>query len=189
MTTRRHIIRSFALLGSTVLLAGCAGLSGPRDVELPLHKLQAGVERRFPMQNRLMELFDVRLMNPQVQLLPDTDRVGLAMDASVAPPFVSQSWRGRMALSGRLYIDAARNAVLMAEPRVDNFNIEGIDTGRQRQLEKVANTLMEKVVSDIPVYTFRPEELRYAGVYFVPTRIRTTAKGLVVTVEPAKPAE
>jgi hypothetical protein len=173
----------FSLLCCALILAGCAG---PRQVELPLAKLQAGVERRFPVQNRLMELFDVRLTSPQVQLLPDTGRVGLAMDASVAPPFINQSWQGRMALSGRLYIDATRNAVLMAEPRVDRFNIEGIDPSRQRQLEKVANSLMEKIVSDIPVYSFRTEELRYAGVQFVPTSIRTTASGLVVTVEPAK---
>lgn len=178
------LAHSFLLLCAAVLLAGCA--SGPREVQLPLHKLQAGVERRFPMNNRLLELFDVRLTSPQVQLLPESNRVGLAMDASVAPPFINQSWGGRMALSGRLYIDAARSAVMMADPRVDNFNLDGIDVGRQRQLEKVVNVLIEKVVTDIPVYSFRTEELRYAGVQFVPTRIRTTRSGLVVTVEPVK---
>lgn len=172
-----------SLLFCAAILSGC---SGPRQVELPLSKLQAGVERRFPLQNRLLHVFEVRLSSPQVQLLPDTGRVGLAMDASVAPPFINQTWQGRMAVSGRLYIDATRNAVLMAEPRVDRFNIDGIDPLRQRQLENVANTLMAQIVTDIPVYSFRSDELRYAGVQFVPTSIRTTASGLVVTVEPAK---
>jgi hypothetical protein len=36
------------------------------------------------------------------------------------------------------------------------------------------------------VYSFRMEELRYAGVQFVPTRIATTESGLVVTLEPVK---
>lgn len=179
----KKLTHFLSLFLCALVLAGCAG---PRQVELPLSKLQAGVERRFPVQNRMMELFDIRLTSPQVQLLPESNRVGLAMDASVAPPFINQSWRGRMALSGRLYIDPARSAVLMAEPRVNNFNIEGVDVGRQRQLEKVANALMEKIVTDIPVYSFRPEELRYAGVQFTPTGIRTTASGLVVTVEPVK---
>lgn len=179
----KKLTHLLSLLLCALVLAGCAG---PRQVELPLSKLQAGVERRFPLQNRMLELFEVRLTSPQVQLLPESNRVGLAMDASVAPPFINQSWRGRMAVSGRLYIDPARSAVLMAEPRVDNFNIEGVDAGRQRQLEKVANALMAQIVTDIPVYSFRPEELRYAGVQFTPTEIRTTASGLVVTVEPVK---
>jgi hypothetical protein len=37
---------------------------------------------------------------------------------------------------------------------------------------------------DIPVYSFRMEELRYAGVQYVPTRIATTANGLRVSLEP-----
>jgi hypothetical protein len=176
----------FSLFAFGLLLSGCAGLAGPREVALPLAKLQAGVERRFPLQNRLLDLFDVRLTSPQVQMLPDSGRVGLAMDASVAPPFIRQSWQGRMALSGRLYIDAVRGQVLMAEPRVDRFDIDGVDPGRQRQLEKVANLLMEQIVSEIPVYSFRPDELRFAGLQFVPTRLRTTSSGLVVTLEPIK---
>ena len=45
---------------------------------------------------------------------------------------------------------------------------------------------MAKVAADIPVYSFRTEELRYAGVQFMPTNISTSASGLVLTVEPVK---
>lgn len=182
MKTHR-LIHFLSLLCCALVLSGCAG---PRQVELPLAKLQAGVERRFPLQNRMLELFEVRFTSPQVQLLPDTGRVGLAMDAAVAPPFINQSWGGRLVLSGRLYIDAARGAVYMAEPRIDRFNLDGIDPSRMRQLEGVANTLIGKIVTDIPVYSFRAEELRFAGVQFVPTALRTTTSALVVTLEPVK---
>ena len=103
----------------------------------------------------------------------------------MTPPFSRSSWRGKLALSGRLYIDQARNAVLMGEPRVDRFIVDGVDDSRQRQLAKVANVLMEQVVADVPLYQFRPEDLRYGGVQFVPTRIATTPRGLLVSVEPA----
>jgi hypothetical protein len=108
------------------------------------------------------------------------------MDAYVAPPFLKQSWSGSLALSGRLYVDAARGAVFMGEPHVDKFVIDGVDEARQRQLGKVANVLMNKVIVDVPVYSFRMEDLRYAGVQFVPTRISSTPAALVVTVEPAR---
>jgi hypothetical protein len=166
------------------VLASCASLIGPRQIEVPLTKLQAGLDRRFPVNNRVLELFDIELTRPQLAILEGSDRIALTMEASVAPPFIRQSWRGRMALSGRLYVDAARGAVFMGEPRVDRFAIDGVDD--TRQLTKVANVLMDKVVRDMPVYTFRTEELRYAGVQFVPTRISTTPGALLVTVEPAR---
>lgn len=168
------------------LLASCASLVGPRDIELPLHKLQAGLDRRFPMNNRVLELFDVELSRPQLAILPATGRIALSADALLAPQFLRKSWRGSLVLSGRLYVDPVRNAVMMAEPQVDRFVIEGIDEARQRQFAKVANVLMDKIAADLPIYDFRPEDLRYGGMQFVPTRIATGPRGLVVSVEPAK---
>lgn len=180
------IFRLSAMLLACSVLASCANVFGPRQVELPLHKLQAGMDRRFPLNNRVLELFDVQLTRPQVALIPETNRVALTMDASVAPPFLRQSWTGTMAMSGRLYVDAARGAVMMAEPRVDRFAIDGMDGSRQRQVTKVANVLVDQLVRDTPVYSFRPEDLRYAGVQFVPTTITAAPHALVVTLEPVR---
>lgn len=171
------------LLLSTLLTA-CASFVGPRDVKVPLYKLQAGLDRRFPLNNRALELFDVQLSRPQLALLPDSDRIGLALDASVSPPFIHQTWSGSLALSGRLAIDMDRGAIVMTDTRVERFVIDGVDENRQRQLARIANLLVDKAVRDTPVYNFHLEDLRYAGVQFVPTRIRTTADALVITLEP-----
>ena len=176
----------FLFVLAATLLAGCAAMVGPRDIDMPLHKLQSGLDRRFPMHSRAMELFDIELTRPRLSTLPDSGRIALTLDASVAPAFLRQSWRGSLALSGRLYIDPQRNAVMMAEPGVDRFDVEGVDASRQRQLLKVANVLMDKVVADVPLYHFRPDELRYGGVQFIPTRIVTNARGFVVSVAPAR---
>jgi hypothetical protein len=180
----RRVTNGAALL-ACLMLASCASLIGPREVEIPLQKLQDGIERRFPLNNRVLEFLDIRLSRPQLSL-PGGERVALAMEAYVAPPFTNQSWSGNLALSGRLYLDAGRGAVLMNEARVDRFVIDGMDEARQRQLGKVADLLLSKVVRDVPVYTFRLEDLRYAGVQFVPTRITTTPRALVVTLEPQR---
>jgi hypothetical protein len=181
------LIKPFALLALACgLLVSCASLVGPRDIDIPLSKMQSSLDRRFPLQNRALELFDIELSRPQLLMQPESDRMSLSLDALVAPPFLRQSWRGNLVLSGRLYIDAPRGAVLMAEPRVERFTVDGIDEARQRQLGKIANLLMNNVVNDVPLYHFRPEDLRYGGVQFVPTRIIATAAGLRVSVEPAR---
>jgi hypothetical protein len=185
-TGKRRAGKALMAMAACSLLASCATIIGPRQIELPLDKLQAGLDRRFPMNNRMLELFDVRLSRPMLSLIPERDRVALTMQAAVAPPFLKQSWNGSLDLSGRLYVDAARGAVFMAEPRVERFVIDGINESYQRQMTKVANILMDKVIDDVPVYSFRMEDLRYGGVQFVPTRMTTTSRGLLVTLEPAR---
>jgi len=180
---RRTLFRFAAIVVGASLLSSCASVFGPRQVELPLHKLQAGLDRRFPINERLLELFDVQLTRPQLALQPDQDRVSLAVDASVAPPF-ARAWTGSLAFSGRLYVDPGRTAVMMAEPRVDRLTLGNPEA--ERQLTRVANGLIDTVARDMPVYTFDQKDLRYAGVQFVPTRIQTTRTGLLVTLEPEK---
>jgi len=180
---RRTVARLAAIAVGASLLASCSSLIGPRQVEVPLHKLQAGLDKRFPVNERLLELFDVQLTRPQLAIQPEDDRVALAVEASVAPPF-ARAWTGNIAFSGRLYIDPGRAAVMMAEPRVDRLQLGNPEA--ERHLTRVANGLIDTVARDMPVYTFEQKDLRYAGVQFVPTRIQTTRSGLVVTLEPAK---
>lgn len=180
---RRKLLTLGAAVVGASLLASCSSLIGPRQVEIPLHKLQAGLDRRFPINERLLELFDVQLTKPQLALQPDQDRVALNVEASVAPPF-ARAWTGNVAFSGRLYVDPGRSAVMMAEPRVDRLQLGNPEA--ERRLTSVANGLIDSVARDLPVYTFDQSDLRYAGVQFVPTRIQTTRTGLLVSLEPAK---
>ncbi|KQQ88624.1 DUF1439 domain-containing protein [Massilia sp. Leaf139] len=180
----RRVFLIASSLAVAATLSSCASILGPREVDLPLSKLQASLDRRFPMDNRLLELFDLRLSRPQLSVLPG-DRVALSMDASVAQSFLRNPLSGSLAFSGRLYVDQAKNGVYLAEPRLERFAISGLDESVSRQLSRAANGLLDQAILDIPVYSFRMDELRYAGVQYVPTRIATTATGLRVSLEPA----
>lgn len=181
----RRVFIIASSLAAAAVLTSCASILGPREVDLPLSKLQAGIDRRFPMDNRLLELFDVRLSRPQLAVLPG-DRVALTIDASVAQSFLRNPLSGTLAFSGRLVVDPARSGVYLAEPRLERFAISGLDEAVGRQLSRAANGVLEKAILDIPVYSFRMDELRYAGVQYVPTRIATTTTGLRVSLEPVQ---
>ncbi|MFC5512472.1 DUF1439 domain-containing protein [Massilia jejuensis] len=179
----RRVFLIASSLAAAAALSACASILGPREVDLPLSKLQASLERRFPMDNRLLDLFDVRLSRPQLAVLPG-DRVALTIDASVAQSFLRNPLSGSLAVSGRLYVDPARSGVYLAEPRLERFAVSGLDEPVGRQLARAANGVFEKAMLDIPVYSFRMDELRYAGTQYVPTRIATTSTGLRVSLEP-----
>jgi len=168
------------------LLAACAGLIGPRQVELPQERLQTSLERKFPMHQRVLGVFEVELSHPRLSVLPDNDRVALAIDLGVSPLLARQSWHGSMLVSGRLRVDSVNNAIYIADAHVDRFIVDNMDEGKQNQLASVANLLSDKLIRDMPVHTFRPEELRYAGVQFVLTGIDTRPGGLVARLQPAQ---
>lgn len=181
---RRRAGKWVMALAAGGLLASCASLVGTRRIELSQERLQAGLERRFPLRNRMLQLFDVQLTGPRLAILPERDRVALNLDVVVAPPFLRQSWHGSMALSGRLVLDASRNAVFLTDTHLDRFEVEGIDAERTRDLAHAADLLVNQLVRDVAVYSFHPEDLRYAGIQFVPTRLETRPGALVVTLEP-----
>lgn len=186
-TSKRSFLKSAAIAAAACsILASCSTLIGPRDVTVSLAKMQQGLERRFPIDKRVLSVLEVKVTNPQLSLQPERERVALSVDAAVTPPFIRQHWRGNLAISGRLQLDPQRNAVYLFDASVDRVNIEGMDESQQRQFAKVASLVGDQLMHETPIYTFKPEELRYAGVQFVPTQLRTTADGLVVRFEPAK---
>ena len=179
------LIRILILIG-VALLAGCATMSGPRDVVLPVAKLQAALASKLPANTRYLELIDVNVSNPRLQLNPDSNRVVVTVDASVTPVFGKKVTRGSFRMSGVLAIDAVRQAVIVQQPRMEELTIDGMDTAVTGRLAKIGGMLAARILQDVPIYTFTPEQFRYAGVQFFPTRISTTPQSIVVTFEPVK---
>jgi len=170
---------------ATVLLAGCATFAGPRDYDVPLAKLQRNIDQRFPMEHRALAVFDLRLVQPRLATLPN-DRIALTALLSVSSPLMRQEYTGTISLSGRLNIDASRNAVMLADTRLEDFTLDGLDERTQRQVSGAARVLANNLARETPIYTWRPDELRYAGVQFVPTAIRTSSNGLSIHLEPLR---
>ena len=175
----------FASLLALLLVCGCAHLFGTRDLVLPLERLQATLDQRFPLNQRYLELFDLRISRPRLSLQPDTNRVVTSLDAQFLPTLFGQPWNGSISVSGELKIDAGRNAVIFTAPRIERFVLDGVEPRLSDKLARFAGVLAEQVLRDVPVYTFRPDDFRYAGMAFVPATIRTRADALVVSFAPA----
>ncbi|GAB2874486.1 hypothetical protein GCM10027277_49650 [Pseudoduganella ginsengisoli] len=168
------------------MLVSCAGLTGPRNVEISLDKLQNNLAKHFPVRHRVLGVFDVQISSPQIGTLRENDRISLSADLTVSPILVRQSWRGSLGISGHLVVDNVRNAVFLSDAKVERFAVDGMGESQQRQVAGAANILADKMIRDVPVYSYKPEDLRFAGIQFVPVAIRTTPTALVLVVEPAR---
>jgi hypothetical protein len=63
-------------------LTGCAGLIGSHDVEISESQLTLLLARQFPMERKVLEVIDLNVANPQIHLLPETNRIGTELDVS-----------------------------------------------------------------------------------------------------------
>ncbi len=170
----------------TFFLAGCATVAGPRQVAVPVEQLQKSLAQKFPISQRYLDLVNVKVGNPRLQLLANTNRVTTALDATVSPVIAARQMTGTFTLSGIPVVDVARNAVILREPRMEKLTLDGVDEALTLQLAKIGDALAQKILADVPIYQFDPGQLKLSGVQYLPTVIATTPQALVVTFEPVK---
>jgi hypothetical protein len=170
----------------TMLLSSCAALIGPRDVEFPLSKMHQSLDKRLPFSQRYMTLFDVTASQAKLTLPLGQDRLSIDTDVTVALPLLGKSWSGKMQISGVLALDNLHNAVILTAPRLGQLGFQGVDKNYAAQVAQIGNFLAAQMLDKVPLYTFKPEDLRYAGVTFMPTKIGTKPESLVITFEPVK---
>lgn len=171
---------------SCLSLASCSSLIGQRQVEIPLEKLQQGLDKKFPLENKYLEIFNVSLTNPKLTLQPETSRITAIVDAVVAPFFLKQERKGRLSFSGRLQFDAMKSAVVLTDVRIENVFLDGKEMSDSKQIAGISRLLADQLQKSVALYTFKSEDLRYAGVSFVVSGIVTKPDALVVIFEPAK---
>ncbi len=169
-----------------LMLAGCSVLFGAREVNLPLPRLQQELERHFPYDDRYLALFDVTLSQPRVTLQPAANRIELQLATRIVPVLGGAPSNGSLMVSGALRVDAASRALLLAQPRVERFTLEGVDPVAAERIGRIGGLLLQQVLTELPLYRFEPSDFRRFGVEFTPVAISVKSDALAVTFEPVK---
>lgn len=179
-----NLIRTAIVLCSLGLIAACAGMVGKQDVSISMASLQANLDKRFPVNNRVLEMFDIRLNSPRLTTNPAENRLQAQFEAIISPPFTSKTWRGNLTLSGGLRVDSQKNAIFLHNAKVEDFSVDGADPAYKRQFAKISSLLLDRFLQDIPLYTFTPEQTRVMGINFSVAKISAQQDALVVSFEP-----
>jgi hypothetical protein len=171
--------------GFTAPLAACATSTFPF---IPDHytfsqkQVQEAIQRKFPYQRTVSQVFDVALANPVVGLLPDTNRVSVRLDARLASPFLQQPVNGVFTLSSQLEYDPQSRSVVLRAPNVDNVSVDGDAQMYRQQINAAAALIATQLLTNYPVYTFKPEQLQFAGVNYEPGTITVLTNGIRVQI-------
>ena len=179
----RWIVACFALV-----LAACSGLGGPRTVTFDEAQIGAMLSRQFPVQRRVMELFDVDIAAPSLKMIPERNRL-LGDFALVSTDRLSRRpVRGRLVLESALRYEPADQSVRLVQVRVQQVELEAVAPSGGSSLpsaaQRAAAAVAEQLLEDFAIYRIPPqriEALRTAG--FRPGAVTVTARGVEVTFE------
>mgnify|MGYP006943118771 CR=1 FL=1 len=192
MKTRRFVIRAWLAgmaLASILGLVACAGLMGPPTVTLNERELDQLARRAFPVEKRLLEVFDATVAPPRLRLLPERNRLAAQLDIGLRDRLFGGQWTGQLDFDAALRWEHTDQTVRLAQVRVQDFRL--ITTGALPRTagEKLGAALAERVLEDFTLYRLpaeRAQELQRRGV--TPSAVTVTSRGVEITFAPAASA-
>ncbi|HDR9510686.1 DUF1439 domain-containing protein [Burkholderia cepacia] len=181
---RRFLAATVGTIGVTLSLAACASTFPfiPDHYTFSRGDVQKAVARKFPYQKTVAQVVDVSLANPAVNLLPDQNRVAVQLDANFASPFLRAPVSGKFTVSGQLAYDAPSRSVVLKAPSVDSLVLDGDAQMYGQQVGAAAGLLATQLLTNYPIYTFKPEQLQFAGVNYEPGTITILTNGIRVAI-------
>ncbi len=185
VSRRAFLFAACAAASTAISLGACATGTFPF---IPDHytfsqeQVQAAVQRKFPYHRSLQQLFQVSLTNPVVVLQPDRNRVAVRLDAELQSPLLQQPVDGVFTVSSALAWDAASRSVVLESPAVDSVDMQGDAAAYGQQVGAVAALAAAQLLNNYPVYTFKPEQLQFAGVNYEPGTISILTNGIRVQI-------
>jgi hypothetical protein len=172
-------------LASALALAACASLIGPRTIEVPKEELLSKLGQRFPVTQRVMNLLDISVSAPSLDLLPDTNRVAASIPLVAHEMLGGRDHPGRIKLSFGLRYEPQDLSVRLTGVKIEQVDIEGLPALFQQGLTRLGAAVAEERLQDQAVHHFKPDDLRSADrMGYEVGEIRVTATGLAIKLTP-----
>jgi PBP1b-binding outer membrane lipoprotein LpoB len=175
----------FTVLFLMAFLQGCAGL-GDRQVNVTGDQIAQKLNEKLSLPISLLKVFNVNLSNSIVSFDKTTGRMITTMDTNLSSQILDKSLAGKLGISGKLRFDAATNTVVLDEPKVESFNLEGAGSKFNDLFGALAKTVGGQMLNGLTLYTVKPEDLKINGTQYSPKDMVVTDNGLQLTLTPQR---
>ncbi|PKO25480.1 MAG: DUF1439 domain-containing protein [Betaproteobacteria bacterium HGW-Betaproteobacteria-8] len=183
MPRTSHTLMQGLLPFLLVFLSACA--ASPRTVSISESDLQRQVTEELSVPITLLRIFDVNLSNPVIRLDEGTERLHAQLDTEINNPLSDKSLKGTINISGKLRFDATKSAVMLSESRIEQLDIKdmGLDDKYSELFNVLAARIGAELLNNVPIYTFKPDDLKVGGRHYVPSDFRIVGRDLKVTLQ------
>jgi hypothetical protein len=170
------------------LPAGGFAAPGSKTVTIAQDQLQATIGKRFPYQQKLADVLDLKILSPRLALLPDTNRIGTELDLNLLERIGGRTYTGTMALDYGLRFEASDKSVRMTGVRVSSVKLNNVPEPFNEAISRHMPRMAEQLLNNYALHTFSEQDMMLvSGLGFEPGEIKVTPKGLRVTLDPMTP--
>ena len=127
-------------------------------LEVAEQEVQQRVAEKMPLEKRWLA-FKIILSNPHVDLIKNTQLIGLRLDVEVSGPGHLQG-NGQALLSGELVYAAELAEFHLLDPKIDNLHIGNVSADTRTTIQVIAQTALSKALSELPIYRLRDDALK-----------------------------
>jgi hypothetical protein len=190
--TRRHLGR---LAMASLALPSLSACSNPavqlltqRSLNLSREQLQAALGQRFPMEQRVADVLDVRLSAPKLSLLPATGRLATELQLDITERLLQSTHPASLALDFGLRFEPADRSVRMHSVRVQQLVFTRLAPAYQTFMNRYAPRLAERALDGQVLHQISEPDwntLQMLGLQ--PGEFKVTAQGLSLDFRPPAP--
>jgi hypothetical protein len=174
-----------AAAAALVGVAGCQQIAKEtmRSITLSQGELQGLLDRQFPQTRRVYEIFDVRMSQPKVRLLPgvgaDRGRLGTDLALEASERITGRRAGGNLSLDYGLRYEPSDGTVRLTNVRVNDAKLELGSQVLSGQTARLGGLLAERLLDDFEVYRFPAERLNALKKFgFNTANIAVTSSGV-----------
>jgi hypothetical protein len=178
LVTRRHVLT----VPAAAALASCAGVGGPPKVVLTVSDIERLVQRQFPVDKRLLDLFDVTVNAPRISLLPERNRLAAVTKLQARSILVAGGWQGQLTFDSALRWEPSDQTLRLNQVRVQDLALDNSSPLARSAGERMGAALAERLLEDFALYTLPPEraaQMRALGLS--PAAVTVTGRGVEIS--------
>ena len=174
--SRIHLLSAVGLA-----VAGLAHAGPQPQHTASIDVLQRTVAERFPVRYPVGNLFDLDVQAPRLRLMPESNRLGAAMQIYAAGPALRRPHTGLFDLDFGLRYEARDQTLRARNPRVNVLRLDDMPPRNAELIETFGPALAQEALQDMVLHRLRPRDLALADAMGLePGEIEVTPRGLVI---------
>ncbi len=176
----------FITLLILLILTSCATMMGDRTVNVTGDQIAQKLNEKLALPISLLKVFNVNLSNSSVSFDKTTGRMTTIMDTKLTSQLLDKSLAGKLGISGKLRFDATTSTVVLDEPKIESFHLDGAGSKFNDLFGALTKTVGGQMLNGLTLYTVKPEDLRIGSTQYSPKDMVVTDNGLQLTLTPQK---
>lgn len=172
--------RCFAVTLLALSVLSCSAVVAQPRFTVSKDQLQQAVAKRFPMRYPVAGLLDLAVQAPEIQLLPENNRLSATMQVEASGVALNRKQAGTFEVEFGLRYEVSDRTLRATALRFKRLTFPGLRPEASEMLNLYGQALSEKALLEVTLHQLRPQDLSMADALGMqPGSIAVTDKGLV----------